>query len=64
MESLVQRLKDVEAQKYGDLHEITILAARSALAVAEKYQLLAGECEIYEISMGTPNAYVRSYPVT
>lgn len=52
MESLIQRLKDVEAQRHAPLHEVTVLAARAALVVAEKYVSLARECDIYEISVG------------
>ncbi|KAG8903891.1 hypothetical protein FRC01_008939, partial [Tulasnella sp. 417] len=51
MESLIQRLKDVEAQQHAPLHEVTVLAARAALVVAEKYFSLARECDIYEISL-------------
>ncbi|KIO18119.1 hypothetical protein M407DRAFT_48995, partial [Tulasnella calospora MUT 4182] len=51
MESLIQRLKDVEVQRHAPLHEVTVLAARAALTVAEKYFSLARECDIYEISL-------------
>lgn len=51
MESVIQRLKDVESQRYAPLHEVMVLGARAALVVAEKYFTLARECDIYEISL-------------
>lgn len=52
MEMLIKQLKDIHAQNKQPLHEVTVLAARAALVVAEKYYRLALECDVYEISLG------------
>lgn len=42
MDNLVLQLQDVQNQEGGALHEVTVTAAKAALAVAEKYQKLSG----------------------